>query len=460
MSDLKWNLQKIGEVTEGTLIGESNPAIRNVVTDSRQDVKGALYIALKGENFDGHDFLDHAAKGGAAALLVEKPATGLSVPQIVVSDTYEALQALGLARRSEFFGPLVAITGSSGKTTTRRLLVSILENRFVTHQPIRNFNNHVGVPLTLLNLESTHEATVLELGCSDFGEIATLAKCANPDFALITNVGPAHLERLKDLEGVARAKGELFLSIRKDAVALVNLDDPRISSMPVHAQRVVTFGTQKEADVRLVQTTPAGVRGQTVVFDIRGEKVTSTLPLLGAHNAVNALAAAAAAIAVGLGSKEIIAGLLAVTPEPGRLVLKKGRKGAYVIDDTYNANPASMRAAIAVLKEISEGGRSIAVIGDMLELGEHTKEAHINLGRYIAQTEIDLLITLGKEGTLIGDGAIRIGLPAKRCLAATDHAEAADLVEEYISGGDTVLVKGSRSMKMETIVADLTRRDK
>jgi UDP-N-acetylmuramoyl-tripeptide--D-alanyl-D-alanine ligase len=458
MPNLDWSLEKIAQLVDGTVHGNTDVEVPQVVIDSRADVSGALFVAIRGDRFDGHDFLEDVAQGGAGAALVEAPADAVSLPQIVVADTVEALQALGLARRWGFFGPVVAITGSSGKTTTRRILATVLGTRFATHQPIRNFNNHIGVPLTLLELEKRHEAAVIELGCSDFGEIATLTKCTDPDVALITNVGPAHLERLGDLNGVARAKGELFQCMRNQAVAIVNTDDPRVAEMPINAEKCVRYSAVHEADVRLVSTNPNGISGQDLVFDIKGETLEAVLPLIGFHNAVNALAATATAVSLGLSLNDIAKGLSLVTPEPGRLFLVKDARGALIIDDTYNANPASMRAALAALKESALRGRAFAVLGDMLELGEHFEQAHVDLGRHVAEQEIDFLITIGDGGRIIDRGAGEAGMPDDRRTHVVDYEQAVQLIREEAGDLDTVLVKGSRGMHMDKVVVSLVEK--
>ncbi len=455
MPDLDWSLEKIVQLVGGTLYGKQDLTVSRVVTDSRENVSGALFVAIRGDRFDGHDFLRDAARAGAGAALVETPMTGLSIPQVAVADTVAALQILGRARRWEFFGPVVAITGSSGKTTTRKILTAILRGRFVTHQPIRNFNNHIGVPLTLLELEKQHEAAVIELGCSDFGEIEELTECADPDVALITNVGPAHLERLGDLDGVARAKGELFLTMRNEAVAVVNMDDPRVAAMPVNAEKCVGYGTTDAAQVRLVSAESNGIHGQKLVFEMQGETHSAELPLIGAHNATNALAAAAVAMTLGLSGGDIAKGFLEVTPEPGRLFLMKEAHGALIIDDTYNANPASMGAALAVLKEFGTTGRTFAVLGDMLELGEHFEEAHLSLGRQVTEAGIDVLVTMGEGGQHVDRGAGEAGLPESRRFHVDDHEQAAQVIREQAGDRDTVLVKGSRGMQMDNIVVSL-----
>jgi UDP-N-acetylmuramoyl-tripeptide--D-alanyl-D-alanine ligase len=277
---------------------------------------------------------------------------------------------------------------------------------------------------------------------------------------LITNVGPAHLEKLRDLDGVAAAKGELFLWIKTDATAVVNMDDARIAAMPTQAKRRVTYGSgPAAADICLKKRVPAGEKGQELVLDIQGERVEAPLPLIGAHNAKNALAAAAAAVAVGLGRDEITAGLAAVGQEPGRLALYRTSSGRLIIDDTYNANPASMRAALAALLELPVQGQRVAVLGDMLELGSQSEREHRSLGRYAAERGIDLLVTMGKLGELIDLGAAEAGLSEDRRSKASSHEHAAELALAMTGEGDALLVKGSHGMQMDRVVAELKKRE-
>lgn len=459
MDSLFSSLARVAELVGGRLTGAGDAPVKRVVCDSREDVAGALFAALPGERFDGHAFLENVARAGAAAALVMHSADGLAIPQIVVEDTLAALQRLAKAKRRDFAGPVVAITGSAGKTTTRRLAAAVLEERFATLQPRKNFNNHLGVPLTLLALNAQHRAAVLELGCSDFGEIALLADIADPDVALITNVGAAHLEKLGDLDGVARAKGELFSGCREDATAVVNIDDPRVARIPHRPARRITYGADKSADVRIVGRTPAALGGQRVAIAIRGEVTEVELKLLGAHNAMNAVAAAAVGASLGLLSDEIVRGIGRVSPEAGRLALVSGARKAIVIDDTYNANPTSMRAALAVLAEIGASRRTAAVLGDMLELGDETDAAHVAVGREAAAAGIDLLVTVGHEAALFERGAAEAGLQKKNMKKAADHADAARTVLAWLKEGDAVLVKGSRGMRMEKVVRRLSEEE-
>jgi UDP-N-acetylmuramoyl-tripeptide--D-alanyl-D-alanine ligase len=455
MADLSWDLAGIARIVGGDLKGEGAIFVSGVCIDSREPTTGCLFVALKGERLDGHDFAQQAALDGAAGLMVEREIAGVSCSQILVNDSLEALQILGHAARVSFEGKVAAITGSNGKTTTRKILASILEQQFKTHQPKKNFNNHIGVPLTLMELNKSFEAAVIELGCSDFEEIELLTRLVEPDVALVTNVGPAHLEKLGDLDGVARAKGELFAGLRRDAVAVVNLDDPRVAQMETSAWRRITFGAAQGAQVRLESCVQMGAQGQSLVMTVEGKSISARLPIPGKHNAANVLAATAAAVGMGIDLTHISQGIESVRQFTGRLELKAGPRGSLIIDDTYNANPESMRAALEVLVEVAGEGRRFAAISDMLELGRSSREAHEGLGESVTAAGLTLLVTMGEGGAAVGHGAIEAGMSPDRLKHAGSHEDAARLLGEILETGDTLLVKGSRGMQMERIVANL-----
>ncbi len=459
MPDLLWDVAGIARIVGGKLMGEGSIFPRGVCIDSREVTAGYLFVALKGERLDGHDFAQQAARDGAAGLIVEREIEGVACSQILVVDSLEALQSLGHEARVSFRGKVAAITGSSGKTTTRRILASILGQQGKTHQPKKNFNNHIGVPLTLMELNESFEAAVFELGCSDFGEIELLTRLVEPDVALVTNVGPAHLEKLGDLEGVARAKGELFAGLRPDAVAVVNLDDPRVAKMKTSAGRRITYGTAQGAQVRLESSVQMGAKGQSLVVTVEGKSVSARFPLPGRHNAANALAATAAAVGMGIDLTHILPGIESVRQFAGRLELKAGPRGSLIIDDTYNANPESMRAALEVLVEVAGEGRRFAAISDMLELGSASREAHEELGGAVTAAGLTMLVTLGEGGSAIGRGAIEAGMPSDRLKHAGSHEDAAQILSEILEKGDTLLVKGSRGTQMERIVDNLMRSE-
>jgi UDP-N-acetylmuramoyl-tripeptide--D-alanyl-D-alanine ligase len=455
VAEAGWSTTGIARLLGAEFAGPELPVSR-VVIDSREDCAGALFVALRGERFDGHDFVGEAARRGAVAAIVERaPSIATGAALIRVDDALTALQRLGAARRAEFGGTVAAITGSSGKTTTRSLLAAILGVAGPTHQPQKNFNNHIGLPLTLLGLQAGQRFAVLELGCSGFGEIAALTALARPDLGLVTNVGPAHLEQLGDLDGVARAKGELLAGLEPGAVALFNADDPRVLRMPTAARRRMTWGLGPAAEVRLVDRQPRGALGQSLVLDVRGQPLELRLPLIGGHNAVNAVAAAAAAFALGLTTAQVALGLGRVARTPGRLDPRPGRRGALILDDTYNANPASVRAALGALAELAGRGQAVVALGDMRELGDRGEDEHREIGAAVAALEPALLVTLGRLGAEIGRGAAAAGLEPARIRGAADHEEAGRIVEPLLEAGLVVLVKGSRGMRMERLVSAL-----
>jgi len=455
MANLNWNLAAVAEMSGGQLHGDPTVRITRAEIDSRQELNDALFVAIRGDRFDGHDFVRDAATRGARAALVEELVPDLPMGQIVVRDTIAALQSLSRGRRMEFQGPVVGITGSSGKTTTRRLVHGILSQKYRTHQPQKNFNNHIGVPLTLLALEPNHQACVLELGCSDFGEIETLTKISIPDIALVTNVGPAHLEKLGDLDGVARAKGELFAHSPRESTAVINLDDPRVARMPTEPETRLTFGTGENGDVRLLRRIPSGLNGQKLALEINGNPFECLIPLVGIHNGTNATAAIAVAVALGIEHGAIAAGLAGAGAEPGRLSLMPGPRESILLDDTYNANPASMQAAIRTAVELGTTGRTIAVIGDMLELGRTSSQHHQNIGEFAAKEKVDILVTFGTESIETNKAAARAGLQKDKLFHVSSHAAAVKIVMDCVTSDDVVLIKGSRGMQMDLMVEQL-----
>jgi UDP-N-acetylmuramoyl-tripeptide--D-alanyl-D-alanine ligase len=453
MSEATCRVDALAAIVGGTLTTGGDRVVRRVVIDSREEVRGALFVALEGERFDGHDFVAEVEKKGAAAVMVSRRLDDLAIPQIVVANTLDALTALAAHHRSSYPGTVAAVTGSSGKTTTRTLIASILSVRHRVHQPVRNFNNHIGVPLTLLGLGPSADVAVFELGCSNFGEIAHLTKLVQPHVAVVTNVGPAHLENLGDLAGVARAKGEMFSHMPGGGVAVVNLDDVHVSAMSTGTARRLTFSTRSSADVQLLCRRPVE-NGQILTIALPDGSIELLCPLPGEHNAVDATAAAAVAVAMGETGADIAAGLSTVRPVNGRLNVLSCR-GMTIIDDTYNANPSSMAAAFDVLKEMAAPGHAVAAIGDMLELGEESAAAHRYIGTLAARAGVRAVVVKGnwKDHTLAG--ALEAGLPPSNGFAAVDSDEMVKILTEISKTGDALLIKGSRGMRMEEVVAGI-----
>ena len=449
---IRMDVRTIAEITGGHLMQNgASVELQGFSTDSRSLQPGELFIPLRGDNFDGHDYMNQAIQNGAAACLSEEMIGGLLVPVIKVNNTLKALGDLAAAMRRQFAGPVVGITGTSGKTTCKEMLAAVLDSTGPGLKSAGNFNNLIGVPLTLFDLQPQHRWAVVEMGMSERGEISRLAEIARPNIGMITNVGAGHLENFDGISGVARAKGELFIGLPSDGVALINADDPEVLQLPVaNGVRRVLFGTVSEADVKAENI--AGHNG-SVSFDlvVEGEVKKVVLPLPGRHNVANALAAAAAAYVIGVGLEQIVSGLQAFKPCPGRMELFVLTEDIVVLDDSYNANPLSVHAALDALHDLGSAGRRIAVLGDMLELGPTGPELHHHIGALAAE-RVDWLFTYGALAGEIARGAVESGFPQERVFSATSHDELAASLIEILHSGDRVLVKGSRGMRMEKVI--------
>lgn len=458
--------REIAEAVAGVMTGDPETQFSAVVTDTRKIVPGALFVALKGENFDGADYARQAVEKGAAAVLVSRecPAektAGLAVV-IRAADTLAAYQTIARAYRRYFAGPVLAVTGSNGKTSTKDLTACVLNSTLNTLKTMGNFNNEIGLPLTLLQLDMEHEAAVVEMGMRGLGQIARLAAVAEPAIGIVTNVGETHMELLGTLENIARAKGELIEALPGNGIAVLNGDDKFVAAMESKAKpgvQVITYGIEQSAAVRAL---PESIRAEgfrtrfTVRFAGKEKDYPVELPLAGRHNIYNALAALGAGYALRLDPAEMIGALKNFQGSAQRFeCLEKAvdRLGKLkIINDAYNASPMSMEAALDTLAEISGGSRRIAVLGDMLELGDIAVMAHEKVGRQAAETGIDFLITRGGMSRHIALGAIGAGLAPEKVFEAADHPAAARKLREFCRGGDTLLFKGSRGMQMDKII--------
>ncbi len=456
---MKMNLHKIAEIVAGRVTPEGGKrVVEGFSTDSRSLKPGELFIPLRGENYDGHDYFLQAVQRGAAACLSEEVVAGLPVPVIRVPDTLRALGDLAAAVRNSFCGPLVGVTGSSGKTTTKEMLASILALTGEGLKTEGNFNNLIGLPHTLFRLAPEHRWAVIEMGMSARGEIARLAEIARPQVGIITNVGPAHLETLHGLDGVARAKGELFAGLPSGGTAIINADDERVTAIPVaNGVRRLLFGTAAEAQVRAEQI---AAQGDGVAFRLvlAQGSFAVRLAIAGRHNVHNALAAAAAAQVLGVDPQIIVRGLEAFRPYSGRMETVRLADGALLLEDTYNANPLSVKAALTALDEMGGSGRRIAVLGDMLELGAQSPLLHREVGT-AAASHVDFLLLLGDLAGDIATGACAAGMTAERVRRVESHQAAVAHLRDLIRPGDRILVKGSRGMRMEKICAELRKGD-
>ena len=452
----KFTTEEIARATGASVSGGSGTTFADVTTDTRTIEKGALFIALKGERFNGEDFLQKAQEAGAAGVLVsdgcgKEKTEGLTIPVLCVSDTLKAYQQIAHAHREKFSLPVVAITGSNGKTTTKDLTASVLGASFPVLRTEANFNNEIGLPKTLLGLRDEHRAAVVEIGMRGLGQIEALAPIAAPTVGVVTNVGETHIELLGSIENIAKAKSEMVEALSKGGTAVLNADDFRVLAMREKAKEgvsVVTFGESEGADVRGTEIVQDGMESRFIATFPNGKKQSYRLPLPGRHNISNALAALAVGYALGLAPEALAAGLEAPAMSGARFACEK-RGDITIINDAYNASPLSMSAAIRTMKEIAKG-RRVAVLGDMLELGEVAKEAHRRVGEELAKSGAAVLVTRGSLGEEIAAGAEAAGMTEVYCCAS--HEEAAAKLKEILRPGDTVLFKGSHGMQMDKII--------
>lgn len=444
-----------GRVTQGDLGVKAT----GISTDTRTLKNGDLFVALKGPKFDGHHYVRQAFDKGASAVLVSDPVDPERLwPDkmiIQVLDTLTALGDLSSLWRKKFPITLIGISGSNGKTTTKEMLAAILELEGPTLKNPGNLNNWIGLPLSLFSLNEDHRFAVMEMGMNHLGEIARLCRIARPEVGLLTNIGPAHLEGLGSLAAVAKAKGELFEALEPHHWAMINYDDFRIRDLSRSCRaRKTTFGLDPEATVRAdrLSLTPQGIRFR-ILF--QGEQEELSLPIQGEHNTSNALGAAAAALSLGLSLQKVREGLKGFKLPDHRLELKKGLKGIQLIDDSYNANPASLKAALSAFQSFRQGKRGGLVLGDMLELGPQALEAHQEMGKMIGEMGVDYLLTLGPLSREMVTEAHKGLRPPKQALWAQSRQELVDQLHQIIQEGDIVLFKGSHGMNLEAVVRAL-----
>jgi UDP-N-acetylmuramoyl-tripeptide--D-alanyl-D-alanine ligase len=449
------DLQTFARVTAGTLHG-ADATFGPVQTDSRAIEGNALFVALAGERFDGHDFVADVARRGAAGAVVGRR-LDCPLPQVVVRDPLTALSQFAHAWRRAFRGPVVGITGSNGKTTVKEMTGTILGQLGPSLVTQGNLNNHIGVPLTLCRLDDTHRTAVIEMGANHLGEIAHLAGLARPDVGLVINAGPAHLEGFGGLEGVARAKGEMFEALDATATAVINADDRFAAlwhGLARRAGRIVTFGMRERADVSASgvrsRLGPTGFQTSFELSTPDGRR-TLELALAGEHNVMNALAATAAAMAAGASLDAVEQGLRSTRAVAGRLEVKRAQGGARLIDDAYNANPGSLRVGLRALAEIP--GERWLVLGEMAELGDEGPRLHAEMGSLARECGVTRLLAVGAGSRpaveAFGDGA-------------SWHADTDDLLATLrpdLHAGITVYVKGSRVNRLERVTAALTGAD-
>jgi UDP-N-acetylmuramoyl-tripeptide--D-alanyl-D-alanine ligase len=450
---IRGTLREVASVLRGELTGEDRSFL-GVSTDSRTLEAGQLFVALVGPNFDGHDFLNAAADRGAAGAVVSVARNG-DLPCVRVPDTLNALGALAAHWRSRFDPVVVGVTGSAGKTTVKEMIAAILSRGGPVLVTRGNLNNEIGVPLTLFRLSATHRGAVIEMGANHAGEIGRLAEMARPGVGVITLAGAAHLEGFGSVAGVARAKAELFEALPSDGTAVINADDcyARLWREIASPRSVVTFGLGPGSDftARNIRAAGEGNTGSDFRLACPVGEIDAHIGLPGLHNVMNALAAAAAAIAAGATLEDVAAGLANTAPVSGRMQIRAGQAGSRIIDDTYNANPGAVRVALDYLADLD--GRPWAILGDMGELGEHSGRLHREVGEYARSVGVEKLYVIGPLARQIAEG---FGAGAE------SFADVHSLLVAVRPGLDqqvNVLVKGSRSMGMERVVQGLVAQD-
>jgi UDP-N-acetylmuramoyl-tripeptide--D-alanyl-D-alanine ligase len=458
---VEYPASQFASVASGTLVaGNPDGRFHGVSIDSRTLRADELFFCIRGDRFDGHDFIADVWQRNPAGIVlsdIKKLPAGLQPgPFIVlVKDTLRALQDLARFHRNRIPARVVAVTGTNGKSTTKEMTAALAQTRFSTLKNKGNLNNHIGLPLTLLQLEPGHQVAVVEMGMSAKGEIRRLAEIASPQIGIITNISEAHMVHLKTLKDVQEAKGELFQALGESHTAIINADDPLVLELARSLKaKPITFGIRNEADFRAVHIRQADLEGYQITVQSLAREFSLHLPLPGAFNIYNALAAMAAGHALGLDADDMVRGFSGFKSLGQRLEILR-HNSMTLINDTYNANPQSMHAAMQMLGQYKTDGRKFFVMGDMLELGELSPAAHSRMGVEAAHEPIDFLLTVGELAGLAVRSAHDAGMKPDRAIALQSHQEIVDFLKRHAVAGDCLLFKGSRGSKMEKIIEGL-----
>ncbi len=466
MPGMVMSFAEIARACGGELRGRNlsrSSAPRGISTDSRKLKRGDLYVALRGERYDGHQFIKAAVEQGATGVVAAKVSPALrswmekrGTVLIQVDDTLKALQEIAGEFRRLCGARVIAITGSFGKTLTKDFLASILSRRHRVIQAEKSFNNEVGVPLTLLKIRKDTEFAVVEMGSRGFGHLRDLVRFSRPDIGVVTGIGHVHMQFFRTLEGVARAKGELLEGLPEDGCMVINRDDPFYKYLRnLNRCGAISFGLRSGAAVRAREVKLDGMGHASFVLELKGgDSRRVRLPLPGRHNVINALAAAAGAVAAGATLEEIAEGLREAKLTEWRMEMITKADDITIINDAYNANPASMQAALETMRDIAQGRRTVAVLGEMAELGSFSEEAHRRVGEQAVEYGTDILIAVGRKGRIVAKAAREKGLPKGSVFFASSVEDAAFILRAIIEPGDVVLIKGSRFLGMEKL-ADL-----
>ncbi len=463
---IRTTIREVGRVLGAEILGGPgrdplSSAFPSVSIDSRTLQPGECFVALQGPRFDGHDYIDQAVAKGAEVLIVSRPSLQLDAGFVLrVGDTKVALQELGLYLRRKWANPLVAVTGSMGKTTTRGFAASLLSSRFRVFESPGNLNNEFGVPLSLSRLSEDDEIAVLELGMNHRGEIHDLCEICLPDMGVLTNVAPVHLEFFSGLSEIAQAKGELIESLDQKGQLVFNADDRRVLEMAMpFAGRKISFALEAEADVRVTDFEFLGLEEMVFELVFWNRRLRSRVPFAGYHYLYNLAAAVAVSLGFGLELEEIEKGLAGLQPLEmrGRVLRVQGRSGEpfTLLDDSYNSNPGAVQTQLRSLSRMSGFSRKIVALGEMMELGKSAPELHRQVGREVARSGIDFLVTVGEGARRIQEGALEKGFSADSMEHFEDSERAAEFLYGWVGGGDLLVCKGSRALRMEKIVQRL-----
>src|SRR5437879_4919206 len=446
------SLFQIAKLAEGELVaGDGKVLVDKISTDSRTLKRRELFVALRGENFDGHNFIGSAAKAGAAGAIVDLTWNGKTAPDfalIRVADTLRAYQTLAANYRRSLALRVLCITGSNGKTTTKDFTAAVLARKFCVTKTEGNFNNHVGLPRTILETTSEHQVAVWEIGMNHPGEVAMLAKIAAPDAAIITNIGIAHLEFMGSPEAIATEKGALAEAVDATGSVILNADDDFSKSIAQRTRAKVVLPGINGGSIRATEINQSAGGSEFTILE-GAHRCRAQLPVPGLHMVQNAILAVATGRVFGVSLEDGAAGLAAAPLTKARLQIKD-IAGVQFLDDSYNANPDSMKAALRTLVELDADGKRIAVLGEMLELGEESERGHREVGETAAALKIDKLIAIGDVAAAIADGARQAGLQSTAVVKST--SEAAELLSQMVQPGDLVLIKGSRAARTEEVI--------
>ena len=437
--------------------GVGDEFFSGVSIDSRTLKKGELFVCIQGDRFDGHNFIKEAQDKQAAAIVLSEESEmgrvrGKTPVVIRVKNTLKALQELALFYRKKMPVKVIGITGTNGKSTTKEMTAAITEKKFKTIKTKGNLNNHIGLPLNIFDLSKTDEIAVMEMGMSAAGEIKRLAEIAKPEIGVVTNISEGHLVHLKTLKKVQAAKGELFDSLSEKETAIVNADDPLVLELAKSVRaKVITYGIYKGADIKAENICPMDREGFKLSVNFSGKNIPMCIPFLGECNIYNALAAIATSWSLGIAPDDIKQGLMAAKLLANRFEVSEHR-GVTIINDSYNANPRSMKEALKILAKYKCKGRRFFIVGEMLELGDLSKPAHKALGVDVAKYSIDYLVTVGDLSSHVAKSAVASGMNKKNTTIASGHECAVAFIKKHSRSGDCLLVKGSRGSKMEEVV--------